>query len=144
MAENTNRLNGIRFEDEIAQMFQERGWWVHNMTQNKSGQPADLLVVNPLDVYLLDCKVCKGNEFALSRIEPNQASAMAYWKSLTRRRAGFIIRRGDGRIFFLDWTTAWWQMNINSKKSIKLDEDEGVVMTIEDWFEDWRRAWRRG
>lgn len=80
MAANTNKRDGNSFEAELCEILSEMGFWAHNMAQTQAGQPADVLAVINQRAYLIDCKLCTSKGFALSRIEPNQETAMEYWK----------------------------------------------------------------
>lgn len=59
------------------------------MTQNKFGQPADIIAVNGHNAILIDAKVCKNNRFSLERVEDNQFTAMSYWTQITKNPSGF-------------------------------------------------------
>lgn len=80
-----NRSNGGRFEQELSYSLADRGFWVHVMQQNKSGQPADIIAVKGKYHTLIDCKVISDdNGFPFERIEENQKYAMR----LFQRRCG--------------------------------------------------------
>lgn len=76
----TNKKLGNNFEAEFAEILFEEGFWVHLMQQNSSGQPADVLAARNGRAFLIDCKVCSGGRFALSRMEDNQDLSMELWK----------------------------------------------------------------
>ena len=76
----SNKAAGSAFERELAQMLFNKGYWVHLLTQNRAGQPADLIAAKNGRTYLIDCKNCTQNEFDLTRIEENQRTAMEMWK----------------------------------------------------------------
>lgn len=84
-----NRLDGNRFEQQLCETLRNRGFWTHNMIQNKSGQPADIIAVNEHTAILIDAKVCKNNRFSLERVEDNQFLAMSYWTKITKNPSGF-------------------------------------------------------
>lgn len=87
-----NKQLGNEFEAEFCQMLYNRGFWVHNLAQNQSGQPADILAVRNKQAYLIDCKVCSGGGFALSRIEDNQEMAMKLWKECGNGQGWFAFQ----------------------------------------------------
>ena len=64
---NDNKRDGNRFERDFCDLLSQYGFWVHNMAQNQSGQPADVIAVRDRLACLIDCKVCHGR-FALSRM----------------------------------------------------------------------------
>ena len=92
----SNRSNGHRFEQEFCQMLFEEGFWVHNMAQNQAGQPADVIAVRNQIAYLIDCKVCENDEFPLSRIEPNQRSAMDLWERCGNGSGWLALKTSEG------------------------------------------------
>lgn len=75
----SNRKLGNDFEQQLCEILFENGFWVHNLTQNKSGQPADIIAVKRGKAFLIDAKVCSNDSFKLSRIEENQLTAMEMW-----------------------------------------------------------------
>ena len=98
----SNRKTGNAFENEFCEMLFNEGYWVHNLTQNNAGQPADVIAVKNGKAFLIDCKVCEGNSFPLSRIEPNQHSAMSLWKQSGNGNGWFALRLNDGSVYMLD------------------------------------------
>ena len=88
----TNRRLGNSFESEFCEILAEHGYWVHNLAQNASGQPADVIAVRNGKTYLIDCKVCSTRGFALSRIEENQDLAMELWKSCGNGEGWFAVQ----------------------------------------------------
>ena len=76
----SNKSTGNAFEREFCEMLHSNGFWAHNMAANVYGQPADVIAVKNKTSYLIDCKVCSGRGFALSRIEDNQRFSMLLWQ----------------------------------------------------------------
>ena len=72
----SNKKIGNGFEAEFCEKLFQNGYWVHNLAQNAAGQPADVVAVKNGVPYLIDCKVCSGKVFSVSRIEDNQRMAM--------------------------------------------------------------------
>ena len=95
MGTNTNRKDGLRFENELCEMLAEYGWWAHDMTQSAAGQPADVIAVRCDTAVLIDCKVCARDKFQLSRIEPNQETAMQLWYDRGNYWAYFAVKMND-------------------------------------------------
>ena len=92
----SNRKTGNRFEEEFSQVLFQNGFWVHKLTQNEAGQPADIIAVKNGNAYLIDCKVCAYNKFPLSRIEDNQYTSMELWGECNNGTAWFALDcRGD-------------------------------------------------
>lgn len=98
-----NRKTGNAFETEFCERLFNKGFWVHNLTQNNAGQPADVIAVKNDKAFLIDCKVCEKNSFALSRVEPNQHTAMTCWKNSGNGSGWFALRLNDGSIYMFDY-----------------------------------------
>lgn len=99
MGTNSNKALGTAFEEELARMLYERGFWVHLLRQTEAGQPADIIACRDGKPFLIDCKVCSDGSFLLSRIEENQELAM---KEFFRRGndTGWFALQVDGDTFF--------------------------------------------
>jgi archaeal holliday junction resolvase (hjc) len=87
----TNKASGNKFEEELAQKLFNEGFWVHRLTQNSAGQPADIIAVKDGLAYLIDAKVCEGDIFPFSRVEGNQRTAMALWEQCGNGTGWFAI-----------------------------------------------------
>lgn len=87
-----NRKLGNGFEAELCDLLFNQGFWVHNLAQNQAGQPADVMAVRNKVAYLIDCKVCSGNGFPLSRVEENQDSSMTLWKDCGNGEGWFALK----------------------------------------------------
>lgn len=87
-----NRTLGNHFEQDFCEILFDNGFWTHNMAQNQSGQPADVIAVKNHKAYLIDCKVCSGKGFPLDRIEPNQDTAMDLWRDCGNGEGWFALR----------------------------------------------------
>lgn len=96
----SNKSKGTAFEKELAQIFADRGFWVHCLRDNANGQPFDLIAVRNDMAYAFDCKDCEGSLFRLSRVEDNQESAMTLWSEMGNRFSFFAIRFG-GKIYLI-------------------------------------------
>lgn len=91
----TNKKLGNDFEAQFCEILFDEGFWVHNMQQNASGQPADVIAARNGKTYLIDCKVCSSRGFALSRMEENQDLAMDLWKSCGNGEGWFAVLLGE-------------------------------------------------
>lgn len=138
MASNENRKQGNAFEREFCELLSKYGFWVHNMAQNQAGQPADVIAVRNGKAYLIDCKLCQPKGFPLSRIEPNQETAMSLWHNDCGNSVG---------LFALKWMDDIWMVSLRCMQIIR---EEGtnfltpaLIMKWGDKFEDWvKRIWR--
>ena len=99
----SNRSEGNQFEREFCKVLSGAGFWVHNLTQNSAGQPADVIAVNKTGAYLIDCKIVSGKKFAMSRVEDNQHTAMQLWDRLTGHPGWFAIKFPEDRIYMISY-----------------------------------------
>ena len=95
----SNKKLGNNFESAFCKILFEEGFWCHNLAQNQTGQPADVIAVRNGKAYLIDCKV-----FVFSRIEDNQHTAMKAWKESGNKKGWFALLCSD-HIFMLDYDT---------------------------------------
>jgi len=99
---DSNRKTGNTFEQELCELLFDRRFWVHCMTQNAAGQPADVIAVKNKRAYLIDCKVCENDRFPFTRIEGNQHTAMTLWKQSGNGDGMFALKLSDGKIYMFD------------------------------------------
>ena len=97
----SNRAIGNSFEDDLCNILFSYGFWSHNLKQNNSGQPADVIAVKNKKAYLIDCKVCSNNRFVLSRIEENQDLAMELWNDCGNGIGWFALQTTDDNIYMI-------------------------------------------
>ena len=95
MHSTDNKSIGNHFEEVLCNLLSDHGFWAHNMAQNQTGQPADVIAVKNNIPVLIDCKVCSNDRFALSRIEPNQEAAMTLWEMQGNEHCYFALRLHD-------------------------------------------------
>lgn len=123
-----NRTIGNRFEYELAQILSEHGFWVHILSQNKAGQPADLIAVKGNIAVLIDAKVCSNDRFPISRIEANQLASMNVWKTSGNGEWYFAMKLTDRMIYMVpgDRAAGWKTASMNK-------QDIEKFRTIEGW-----------
>lgn len=88
----TNKKIGNDFESDFCEILFKNGFWTHNLAQNASGQPADVIAARNGKTYLIDCKVCSNRGFALSRMEENQDLSMELWKDTGNGDGWFALK----------------------------------------------------
>lgn len=131
MLSKNNKKLGNEFEVSFCETLFRHGMWVHNMAQNASGQPADVIAVKDGTAYLIDCKVCTYNRFQLSRIEENQHFAMEMWKECGNG-AGWFALKCDEETYMLQHQTL---VNLSfEKSSINRAEMEIYGVTLDRWL----------
>lgn len=113
---NSNRKIGNTFEEELCQMLFNNGFWSHNLKQNNSGQPADVIAVRNGKAYLIDAKVCSNNEFHVKRVEENQTLAMDLWTDRGNGQGWFALKLND-EVYMLPHILIKALANNNSKLS---------------------------
>lgn len=127
----SNRAIGNSFEDELCNILFSHGFWSHNLKQNSSGQPADVIAAKNKKAYLIDCKVCSNNTFVLERIEENQDLAMELWNECGNGIGWFALKTTDGNIYMISHyvMTAYK----DRKHSLSTKEILELGMPIEKW-----------
>lgn len=123
-----NRTTGNEFERSFAQMLSTRRFWVHLLAQNSAGQPADVIAVKNGVAHLIDCKLCTGNSFAVSRVEENQRYAMHLWSECGNGLGWFAILI-NGMVYMVTLS----QLEESDKKRLSEDwlSDHGI--SFENW-----------
>mgnify|MGYP002521682390 CR=1 FL=1 len=119
-------------------LFSEHGFWAHNMAQNHAGQPADIIVCKDNFPIIIDCKVCENDTFPISRIEPNQESAMSLWGMCGNSKAYFALKLSDGIIYMADFSVL--MLLSKTKKSLNKSEIELFFPIFNEWMEgeEWK------
>lgn len=127
-----NRKMGNSFETELCEILAAHGFWAHNMAQNSAGQPADVIAVKNRIAYLIDCKVCSGKGFALSRIEDNQDLSMSLWNQCGNGEGWFAMKLSDGTIYMIPHKDL-----MIAKESISFAKAENIrlYVTLEQWIQ---------
>lgn len=129
----SNKKLGNDFESEFCEILAQHGFWVHNMQQNASGQPADVIASRNRVPRLVDCKVCSNNQFSLSRVEENQIMAMERWYKTGNGQGWFALKLTDGSV----WMLTLGDMKLASKLYGYLTEnrirENGVP--LKEWIE---------
>lgn len=137
MARNTNRKDGLQFESELCEKLAGYGWWAHNAAQTAAGQPADIIAVRCNHAVLIDCKVCSGDKFQMSRVEPNQESAMGLWTERGNDFAYFALKYSDN-IYMMHYFD-YERLKKENVKAITEIAAKTIFWTFErwvDWMED--------
>ena len=126
----TNRSIGNRFEQELCALLSEKGFWVHAFAQNSAGQPADVIAVRNRVAYLIDCKVCSGKGFALSRMEDNQDLSMELWGNCGNGDGWFAMKLNDGAIHMIPHRDI-----LITQKTISFIKAENIrrYVTLDEW-----------
>ena len=128
----SNKKSGNQFETELCEILSMYGFWSHNLSQNASGQPADVIAVRDGRAYLIDCKVCSTDKgFALSRVEENQEMAMSLWNECGNGQGWFAMKLPTGDIFMVPHFAV--KAYGNSQSYMSAAEIFGVGKPIERW-----------
>ena len=127
----SNKKLGNSFETEFAEILSNEGYWVHLLSQNAAGQPADVIAIRDGEAYLIDCKVCSQGKFLFSRIEDNQESAMELWRDCGNG-VGWFALKFDDEIFMVDMTAMRDARDCRSAMTQEAAELYGY--TLEDWL----------
>lgn len=124
-----NKKIGNSFEAELCEILSQHGFWAHNLAQNAAGQPADIIAVKNGTAYLIDCKVCSGKAFNLSRIEENQRLSMCLWSDCFNGDGWFAVKFGE-TIYMV---TLGRLLSIATKSPTE-DFFEQFTLTLDEWL----------
>ena len=134
----SNKSNGNRFEQELAERLSSYGVWVHVLQQNKAGQPADLIVCKGLYATLIDCKVISNDRgFPLRRVEENQRYAMHRFTETTGRMCWFAMKLPDESVHFLS-SMAVFTLFYGSEKSISEADIRRYSIPLQKWIDNFK------
>ena len=129
----SNRSVGNKFEQEFCDLLSQNGYWSHNLKQNASGQPADVIAVKNNVAFLIDCKDCARNKFVLSRIEENQKLAMCMFRTYGNKQTWFALRLNTGEIFMFPYNLLSAYAHRHKEMSEASIREIGIP--IEGWLE---------
>ena len=129
----SNKKLGNDFESELCELLHKKGYWVHNMAMNKSGQPADIIAVRNHAAVLIDAKVCSNDVFTLNRIEENQKLAMTSWKKHGNGDGWFALKMSAG-ISMLPYSAI---LNCQAKSITSLSQSFLFTRVVGIPFEIW-------
>lgn len=130
----SNRANGNRFEREMAALLHEHGFWVHLLTQNKAGQPADLIAAKGTYHTLIDCKVVSGNAFPFARAEENQRLAMERFLQKCEEPCWFALKLPGGSLRML-CDTMLRLLERRGVKKLGMPDMDSFTLSFGDWLE---------
>lgn len=133
----SNKTDGSIFETEFASFLQEKGFWVHKMTQSVDGQPADIIAQRKGCVWLIDCKVCRNDRFLLDRCEYNQHRAMTKWMEVGGTTPWFALKMSDGEVRMLSYVNI---LNIERKEEAKSIARYGLMDYYTSSLDNWVSA----
>ena len=126
----SNKRLGTRYEEKVAQVLYDNGYWVTLLTASRTGQPADIIAIRGNEIALLDAKLCTKDRFELSRVEPNQIRSMSLLEKRSYAIAGFVLGMSEGD-YFISWGTVK-ELLEKGVKSLK-QEDCREFITLEEW-----------
>lgn len=113
-----NRKTGNSFEAEFCEKLFQNGYWVHNLAQNAAGQPADVVAVKNGVPYLIDCKVCSGKVFSVSRIK----NTITVEFKVSERYPDFAEK--------IKFVENWWAEYVDSGISPVYDEKKDAELLV--------------
>ena len=130
-----NRKSGNAFEEQLCKVLFEKGFWCHRLMQSAAGQPFDILAARNGKTFPIDCKVCERDVFDLSRIEPNQFTAMLLWQDTGNPSAWFALQLSDKSIYMVSYA----QLMVVSMKKTTLNKEDIKLhgLPLDEWI--WKR-----
>ena len=138
----SNRALGNSFERRLAERLHEEGFWVHLLTQNAAGQPADIIAVKDNRAVLIDAKVCSDGLFRTSRIESNQTGSLLKWEQCGNEEWWFALELPDGEIYMMPGLVAHrWELD-HTDPVIRAAYIRKRFLDLYGWLERWEdRGW---
>lgn len=136
MVSMSNKSIGTGFEEELAEMLAQKGFWVHLMRQTEAGQPADMIACKNGKAFLIDAKVCSNDEFPLSRIEENQELSMKRFSDTGNEGGWFAFKLSDG-VYILPLFRLLTYREWGGAKILKGNMIRKKSFTLEEWIEEW-------
>ena len=127
----SNRAVGNAFEQEFCELLYAYDFWVHRLTQDSAGQPADVIAVRNKVAYLIDCKGCSAKGFDLRRVEENQINAMKLWDECGNGQGWFAIKVPTGDIYMLPLLVVLAYKSTQS--SLSYAEIHEIGKSLEAW-----------
>lgn len=127
----SNRAVGNAFEQELCEKLFEYGFWVHNLKQDNSGQPADVIAARNKVSYLIDAKDCSSKGFDLRRVEENQITAMQLWHECGNGQGLFALRVND-EVYMLSYPIIM-MFKQGTRGSIPLSEIPKIAKPLGEW-----------
>jgi Holliday junction resolvase len=128
----TNKKLGNQFEVELANMLARSGFWCTRLAPSAFGQPADLIAAKDKRAYLIDCKVCHGGRFNMSRVEDNQHYAMQMWNN-KGNGSGYFALLIDDSVYMLSYSNL--QLYIGKKSVLNTKEITALGLEFSRWVE---------
>ena len=128
----SNRAKGNAFEQELSDLLYAYGFWVHRLTQDSAGQPADVIAVRNKVAYLIDCKDCSAKGFDLRRVEENQINAMRLWDECGNGMGWFAVKVPTDEIYMISLYVllAYKQ----TKSMLSFSEIASLGKPFEEWI----------
>lgn len=132
----SNRKIGNDFEADLCEKLFAHGFWVHNLAQNQTGQPADVIAVKNRNAYLIDCKVCSTTRgFALSRLEENQDLSMTLWEECGNGEGWFALLLA-GEIYMIPHM--FIQVYSKLQSTLSPSEITKLGRPLDEWILAWK------
>ena len=126
----SNRAVGNAFEQELCELLFDHGFWVHRLTQDNAGQPADVIAARNKVAHLIDCKDCSAKGFDLRRVEENQITAMQLWDECGNGQGWFALKV-ENEIYMLPYICMMAYKK--SKSSISFSEIREIAKPLREW-----------
>lgn len=127
----SNRDVGNEFEQDLCELLFGYGFWCHNLKQNNSGQPADVIAVRNKVAHLIDAKDCSSKGFDLRRVEENQITAMQLWEECGNGMGWFALRV-DNEVYMLSYPTVMI-LTKQGKRSIPFSDIPKIARSLGEW-----------
>ena len=128
----SNKKLGNDFEQELCVILADHGFWAHNFSNRKNGQPADIIAVRSGGAYLIDAKVCTYEVFPFTRIEENQRLSMDMWIECGNIEPYFALKARN-EVYMVGYSTIKELMR-KGKKQLNLEDMNKYGTRLATWL----------
>lgn len=135
MGWTNNRKTGNSFEQELCATLSLHGFWAHCLTQNRAGQPFDIIAARNHFAYPIDAKVCERDRFPLSRIEENQENAMLLWEATGNGEGFFALKLSYGSVYMFSLNTLRELRDVQRMNALTRQTIERLGLPLERWMQ---------
>ena len=128
---NNKRL-GNSFEQELARIFHQHGFWVHCFASKAAGQPVDIIACKNDVGIIIDAKVCSDDVFDTARMEENQRNSMMLFDYCGNSHTYYALKMADDTIYICSGMVL--MMHRQEKRVLNRHDIEKIGVSLDEWF----------
>ena len=135
----SNKKLGNDFEREFCDTLSQKGFWCYNLPSKIEGQPFDVIACYKGKTFVVDCKVCKNDNFTFDRVEDNQRSAMTKFYECGNGW-GFFAMKTSEDVFMVQAGVLFRWMDTQITKSLSLNFIKSIGKPLNKWADEIRSS----